>query len=227
MEGLSVVLKRKQSFFNDYFCVQSTIDDSHVSLPPNISYFQTNIILSNVYASEQEINDLLKNVDVSKACGCDGISNKILKICANEITKSFTSLVNLSLLYESFPNQWKLANVIPIFKKDDRQSKLNYRPVSLLVSLSKIAEKIVFVRLYNFLLEIKFLNPLQSGFRPGDSTINQLTYMVHKIYDALERGKEVRMVFLDISKAFDKVWHKGLLCKLESVGVRDPLLSWF
>ena len=51
--------------------------------------------------------------------------------------------------------------------------------------------------------------------------------MVHKIYDALERGKEVRMVFPDISKAFDKVWHKGLLCKLESVGVRDPLLSWF
>ena len=107
------------------------------------------------------------------------------------------------MLYGSFPNQWKLANVIPIFKKDDRQSKLNYRPVSLLVSLSKIAEKIVFVRLCNFLLEIKFLNPLQSGFRPDDSTINQLTYMVHKIYDALERGKEVRMVFPDISKAFE------------------------
>ena len=87
-------------------------------------------------------------MDVSKACGCDGISNKILKICANGITKSFTGLVNLSLLYGSFPNQWKLANVIPIFKKDDRQSKLNYRPVSLLVSLSKIAEKIVFIRLY-------------------------------------------------------------------------------
>ena len=69
------------------------------------------------------------------------------------------------------------------------------------------------------------MNPLQSGFRPGDSTINQLTYMVHKIYDALERGKEVRMVFLDISKAFDKVWHKGLLRKLESVGVRDPCLA--
>ena len=69
------------------------------------------------------------------------------------------------------------------------------------------------------------MNPLQSGFRPGDSTINQLTYMVHKIYDALERGKEVRMVFLDISKAFDKVWHKGLLRKLESVRVRDPCLA--
>jgi hypothetical protein len=120
-----------------------------------------------------------------------------------------------------------LANVIPIFKKDDRQSKLNYRPVSLLISLSKIMEKIVFTRLYNFLLEIQFLNRFQSGFRPGDSTVNQLILIVHKIYEALESGKEVRMVFLDISKAFDKVWHKGRIYNLELLGVEDPLLKWF
>ena len=99
--------------------------------------------------------------------------------------------------------------------------------MSLLTSLSKIYEKIVFKRLYNFLLEINFFAPLQSGFRPGDSTVNQLIFMVHKIYEALEQGSEVHMVFLDISKAFDKVWHKGLLFKLERLGVRDPLLSWF
>ena len=71
-----------------------------------------------------------------------------------------------------FPCQWKFSNVIPLFKKDDRQSKLNYRPVSLLCSLSKILEKIVFIRLYNFLLDIGYLSCLQSGFRPGDSTVN-------------------------------------------------------
>ena len=76
------------------------------------------------------------------------------------------------------------------------------------------------------MLEIHFLNSLQSVFRPGDSTVNQLVFIVHKIYEALEQGKEVRMVFLDISKAFDKVWQKGLLYKLESLGVRDPLLKW-
>jgi hypothetical protein len=122
---------------------------------------------------------------------------------------------------------WKFANVIPIFKKNDRQDKLNYRPVSLLTCLSKICEKIVFIRLYNFLLEIKFLTPFQSGFRPGDSTTNQLILITHKIYEALEQGKEVRMVFLDISKAFVKVWHRGLLLKLERLGLRDPLLKWF
>jgi hypothetical protein len=76
------------------------------------------------------------------------------------------------------------------------------------------------------LLDIKFLNPFQSGFRPGDSTVNQLIFITHKIYEALEQGKEVRMVFLDISKAFDKVWPRGLLHKLEQLGVRDPLLKW-
>lgn len=71
------------------------------------------------------------------------------------------------------------------------------------------------------------VNPLQSGFRPGDSTVNQLLYLVHKTYEALEHGKEVRMIYLDISKAFDRVWHDGLLLKLKSIGIRDPLLAWF
>ena len=88
-------------------------------------------------------------------------------------------------------------------------------------------KKIVYIRLYNFLLEIGFLNPLQSGFRLGDYTVNQLTYLVHKIYYALEQGKEVCMVFLDINKAFDKAWHIGLWYKLELIGIPDPLLGWF
>ena len=69
---------------------------------------------------------------------------------------------------------------------------------------------------------------MQSGYRPGDSTVNQILYLTHKIYEAFEQGKEVRVVFLDISKAFDRVWHNGLLYKLKSIGVRDPnLVSWF
>ena len=182
--------------------------------------------MSTVVTSEWEINALLGSVNIKKACGPDGISNNLIKICADGITKVFTDFVNLSLRSGVFPDDWKKANVTPIFKKDDRQLKSNYRPVSLLNAFSKITEKVVFTRVYNFLLDINFLNPLQSGFRPGDSTVNQLVYMVHNIYDAFERGKEVRMVYLDISKAFDRVWHKGLLLKLKTIGIRDPLLGW-
>ena len=83
---------------------------------------------------------------------------------------------------------------------ENRQHKANYRPVSLLPSFSKICEKTVFTRLYNFLLDIGFLYKYQSGFRPGDCTVNQLIYITHQIYLAFgfEAGKEVRVVFLDI-----------------------------
>lgn len=96
--------------------------------------------------------------------------------------------------------------------------------MSLLFSLSNLCEKFVLIRLYNFLASIGYLHKFESGFRPGDSTVNQLTYLVHKIYLALDSGKEVRLVFLDITKAFDRVWHEGL-SKLESLGVRKRLLN--
>ena len=74
---------------------------------------------------------------------------------------------------------------------------------------------------------VGFLYKFQTGFRPGDSTINQLIFLVHKIYEALEGGKELCAVFFDISKAFDKVWRAGLLRKLEALGVQSSLIQWF
>ena len=171
----------------------------------------------------------MNKVDISKACGHDGIGNKIIKLCSHRIVKSFTRLINFCLQDGKYPLEWKKANISPIYKKDNRQSKKNYRSISLLPSISKIPGKLVFPRLYEFLLDINYLSNFQSGFRPGDSTVNQLSnlYCPYMIYQTLENGQEVRMVFLDLSKAFDKVWHKGLLYKLRNLGVKDPLLSWF
>ena len=116
---------------------------------------------------------------------------------------------------------------MPLFKTDDRQLKTNYRPVSLLPSLSKICEKVAFFHLFNFLSKIAFFYRFKSGFLQGDSTVMQLVYIVHKIYVALEEGSEMRAVFLDISKVFDRVWHRGLIAKLRSLGVEGSLLNWF
>jgi hypothetical protein len=120
-----------------------------------------------------------------------------------------------------------MANDIPLFKKENKQFKTNYRPVSLVVSLSKVSEKLVFNRVYEFLEVTGFFDRFQSGFRPSDSTVSQLVYIIHKIYQAFEKGHELHAVFLDISKAFDKVWHRGLLAKLQSIGINGPLLQWF
>ena len=97
----------------------------------------------------------------------------------------------------------------------------NYRPISLLSTVGKVLENIVHKQ------ENHIITALQSGFVPGDSTVNQLTDLYNTFCQALDEGKEVRAIFCDISKAFDRVWHKGLLYKVSSVGISGPLLLWF
>ena len=114
---------------------------------------------------------------------------------------------NILLTSTYYPDQWKLANVTPIFKKGDKQLIKNYRPISLLPICSKIFEKMISKNLYSYLNANNLLTKNQSGFRPGDSTTNQLLYLVNEIHQAFENPKslEVHAVFLDISQAFDKM----------------------
>ena len=105
----------------------------------------------------------------------------------------------------------------------------NYRSISLLPICGKIFEKITFNNLYNYLNVNNLITKNQSGFRPGESTTNQLSYLVDEIHQAFESSKslEVHAVFLDISKAFDKVWHEGLIFKLKQNGVSGNLIKFF
>ena len=100
---------------------------------------------------------------------------------------------------------WKLANVTPIFKKEDKQLVKNYRPISLLPICGKLFVNIIFTSLYSYLNNNSLITHNPSGFRPGDSTTNQLLFLVNEIHEAFEdpMSLEVRAVFLDISKTFD------------------------
>jgi hypothetical protein len=114
-----------------------------------------------------------------------------------------------------------------IFKKIDKQIKSNYRPISLLSCISKVFERIVFNVLYSHLKDNNILNEYNSGFKDQDSAINRLLAITDSIYKGLDQKKDLLLVFLDISKAFDRVWHEGLIHKLIEIGVCGNLLNWF
>ena len=120
-----------------------------------------------------------------------------------------------------------MAYVCAIFKKNDPSEVSNYRPISLLSTIEKVFEKIIHKHVFNFFNQNNIISSFQSGFVPNDSTVNQLVALYNTFCQALDEGKEVRTVFCDISKAFDRVWHRGLLYKLESVGIVGQLLHWF
>ena len=125
-----------------------------------------------------------------------------------------------------FPSSYKEAYVCPLPTTGDLSLVSNYRPISLLNSEDKVLERLVFKHLFNHLRDNNLLSSLQSGFLPGDSTVNQLTYLYNTFCQALDSGKEVRAVFCDISKAFDRVWHAGLLAKLKAAGVSGNIHAW-
>ena len=140
---------------------------------------------------------------------------------------SLCDLFIFSLSSGKVPSIWKEANVTPIFKKDDPSIISNYRPISLLSTTGKVLEKIVHKNLFNFIRDHEILTTLQSGFIPGDSTVNQLVDIYNTFCKALDEEKEVRAIFCDVSKEFDRVWHKGLLYKLQTIGISGLLLAWF
>ena len=195
-------------------------------LPVN-QKFLTQSRLNSIDVNENEVLNIIRALNIHKAHGYDDISIRMIKMCDKSLLKPLTLLFENSIKSSSYPDIWKRSNIIPVHKKNDKQLVNNYRPISLLPCFGKIFEKIMFNKIYHFLLEENLLNPNQSGFRLADSCINQLLAITHEIFEAFDCNPslEVRSDFLDISKAFDKVWHEGLLYKLKSMGISEELFK--
>ena len=121
----------------------------------------------------------------------------------------------------------KLQTLRHCLKRVTDEILKNYRPVSLLSCTSKILERVVFNKLYNHCIDNNLLSCRNSGFKKKDDPINRLVYLVDEIYKDFDNEQEIAMVLLDITRAFDRVWHKGLLFKLQTFGISGSLLSWF
>ena len=193
---------------------------------PSETVHLTEVSLSNFEVYEADVLKALIGLNPNKAYGCDGVSPRILKQMATAIAKPLTSIFNKSLAASKFPSIWKQANVIPLHKKEARTDPSNYRPVSLLCCLSKVFERMVFNALFKHFKDNFLLSVWQSGFIPGASTTCQLVELYHEFCKGVSNGKEVRVIFCDISKAFDRVWHNGLIFKLEQNGICGSVLTW-
>ena len=152
---------------------------------------------------------------------------RMIKICDEALVKP------LSLIYKNcidtgvFPDIWKKSNIVPVYKRGDKQIIDNYRPISLLPICGKILEKNLLNSIYKFFEENNLLCEHQSGFRPSDSCGHQLLSIVHDIYASFDCSPplDVRGIFLDISTAFDRVSHDRLIYKVKCIGINDMFLK--
>jgi len=175
---------QKAAKFNSTFLQFSSIDTADASIPEVI--FATDSRLSSIIVEVEETMDIIRSLNINKASGPDGISCRMLKETAYSIAPSLTRLIQLSLSTNEFPECWKEANVLPIFKKGDRCDFDNYRPVSLLNICSKVCEKVIFKYLFNYCRDNCLISRHQSGFIPGDSTVHQLVYLYNAFCKALD-----------------------------------------
>jgi hypothetical protein len=154
------------------------------------------------------------------------ISPFLLRYTSQSIAQPLCRLFNYSLTTGVFPTKWKRSHVTPVHTNGNKQLVSNYRPISLLSCVSKMLERMVYKTIYEYCTDNNLLTAKNSGFTRNDSTINQLLYLVQQIYDSLDNAKDSCMVFLDVSKAFDRVWYDGVLFKLQQMGISGSLLSW-
>jgi hypothetical protein len=210
--------------FNNFFiniglnknCVTSN-KVSKMSLP-------NSLFLSDI--TEREVRNTILSLKRNNSCGHDEIPATLLVHCVDEFVGPLTILINQSCQEGIFPDSLKLSIIKPIFKKGNKHNVSNYRPIALLSVISKIFEKIVCNKIYDFFEKYHIFSENQHGFRKNRSTTSAVFECNVDILNALNRNQCVIALFMDMSKAYDRVVHGILLEKLYSLGIRGNMHNW-
>ena len=184
----------------------------------------------NMFLSPTDHNEILRLIEklpCKNSSGFDDVSNKLLKELKTEIIRPLADIFNISMVTGEFPVIMKNAETIPLYKCKSKKLVENYRPISLLITCSKLLEKVIYKRTYNHLDHNNQLYKSQYGFRSKHSCENAVSELVGEILKANDCNKYSISVFLDLSKAFNMLDHKILYSKLERYGIRGKCIDWF
>ena len=225
---------------NDAKSIAEKSNEFFVNIGPNLankiprcdltfkSYLPTvNTKLNETVLSEDEFEEAFKSLKRNRAPGHDGLDVNIITSVYELIKKPLLKIFNESLNLSIFPENMKIVKVTPIFKSGKKELPKNYRPISVLPCFSKILEKIMYNRVYNYLNDNNLLFYKQFGFRKGHSTDDALISLINSIYDSFNQNKYTLVVFIDLSKPFDTVDHNILIDKLNLYGIKNNSLKWF
>lgn len=218
-DGLETEPKGIADVLNKYFhSVFSPAEHDIQSFGPSI--FDDNFI------SFEGVFSLLLNLKERSSGGPDDIPNVFLRRYAEPVSYILTAIFRSCLKLAIIPDDWRVARVVAVHKKGDRLQKENYRPISLTSSCCKILEHILVHFIAEFLEHNKLLSNHQHGFRKNLSTTTQLITTIHEIASTLDSAGQIDLVFLDFSKAFDRVCHSKLLTKLHRFGLPSFIINW-
>ena len=223
--------KQVSEIFNDYYI--HVADDIGTNGSHDYEYHPSILEISNhlgetknfefTKVNHEFVSKQIDKINTRKATGPDGISSKFLKLVKPAVVMPLTNLINLSLTTGCFPDKLKEAQVTPIFKKDDPMERENYRPVSVLSVVSKLFERAMNEQMGQYFSDI--LHPFVSAFRQGYGCQTTLLRAVEDWKRALDEKKHVVAVLTDLSKAFDCLPHKLLLCKLKAYGLSNTAIK--
>ena len=207
---------------NEHFESVFSVDDG---IEPVFSNRTEHVCDENGLISRVDIRTRLNRLDCNKAPGRDKLSQHILKNCSEQLSFVLEIIFGRSLVEGEIPDEWREANITPLFKKGSKLVASNYRPVSLTSVCCKIMEGIMRDRVMGHLVKHKLISSSQHGFVHRKSCVTNLIECTHVVSSVLNEDKSVDDLYTDFEKAFDKVSHKKLLTKLSGYGIRGNLLN--
>ena len=222
--------KKIADIFNDYFTNIGPKLASEINTPVGKSYkdylgAETNHRFQFSNINEATVLTTISSLNSKNSCGYDGLSTKLIKEIGPELLKPLTLIINQCFNTGIFPDNLKLAKVIPLFKNKDKDIISNYRPISLLPALSNIFEKLIHNQISEYFSKNNLLHNSQYGFRSRHSTELAAVHLVDDIISNMDIGNIPLNIYLDLSKAFDTLDHNILLNKLHHYGIRGTQLN--